>query len=54
MVFDLTAEFRVHENVRLLAGINNLLDESYYSRVRGDGIDPGNGRNYYVGMSLEF
>lgn len=54
MVFDLTAELRVHENVRILAGINNLLDESYYSRVRGDGIDPGNGRNYYVGMSLEF
>jgi Fe(3+) dicitrate transport protein len=54
MVWDLTAEYAVHENVRLLAGINNLFDESYYSRVRGDGIDPSNGRNFYVGASFEF
>jgi Fe(3+) dicitrate transport protein len=53
-VCDLTAEYKVHKNVRLLAGINNLLDESYYSRVRGDGIDPANGRNYYAGASFEF
>jgi Fe(3+) dicitrate transport protein len=54
MVFDLTAEYLVHENIRLLAGINNLFDESYYSRVTGAGIDPGYGRNFYVGTSLEF
>jgi Fe(3+) dicitrate transport protein len=54
MVWDLTAEVKVHENVRLVAGINNLLDESYFSRVRSDGIDPANGRNYYVGASFEF
>jgi Fe(3+) dicitrate transport protein len=53
-VWDLTAEVRVHENLRLLAGINNLFDEDYFSRVRGDGIDPANGRNFYVGASLEF
>lgn len=51
---DLTGEYRIHKNVRLLAGINNLFDESYYSRVRGDGIDPGNGRNCYIGASFEF
>ena len=54
MVWDLTAEYKVLENLRLLAGINNLLDESYYARVRNDGVDPANGRNYYVGASLEF
>ncbi|MBC7980124.1 MAG: TonB-dependent receptor, partial [Armatimonadetes bacterium] len=54
LVLDLTAEYLVHENVRILAGVNNLLDESYYARVTGGGIDPANGRNYYVGLSLEF
>lgn len=54
MVWDLTAEVKVHENVRLLAGINNIFDESYFSRVRTDGIDPASGRNYYVGASFEF
>jgi Fe(3+) dicitrate transport protein len=53
-VWDLTAEYKVHENLRLLAGINNLFDEEYFTRVRGDGIDPSNGRNFYVGASLEF
>ncbi|NJM37599.1 MAG: TonB-dependent receptor [Akkermansiaceae bacterium] len=54
MVWDLTAEYEFHKNVRLIAGINNLFDESYYSRVRGDGIDPSSGRNYYIGASFEF
>ncbi|MCU0752360.1 MAG: TonB-dependent receptor, partial [Akkermansiaceae bacterium] len=54
MVWDLTAECKIHENLRLIAGINNLFDESYFARVRNDGIDPANGRNYYVGASLEF
>lgn len=53
-VWDLTAEFSVHRHVRLLAGINNLFDADYFSRVRGDGIDPANGRNVYFGASLEF
>jgi Fe(3+) dicitrate transport protein len=54
MVWDLTAEYKIHENLRLIAGINNLFDESYFARVRNDGIDPANGRNYYFGASLEF
>lgn len=54
MVWDLTAECKVHEHLRILAGINNLLNESYFTRVRNDGIDPSNGRNYYVGCALEF
>lgn len=54
MVWDLTAEWKIHKNVSLLGGINNLLDESYYSRVTANGIDPGYGRNFYAGVSLKF
>lgn len=54
-VWDLTAEVKVYrDNVSIIAGINNLFDESYYSRVRGDGIDPAYGRNYYAGLALSF
>lgn len=55
MTWDLTAEFKVYKDtVSILAGINNLFDEDYYARVRGDGIDPAYGRNYYVGVSVKF
>jgi Fe(3+) dicitrate transport protein len=61
-VLDLTAEARVwsgdvagrEAELWLLAGINNALDEDYFSRVRANGIDPANGRNYYVGFRAEF
>jgi Fe(3+) dicitrate transport protein len=61
-VLDLTAEARVWtgdlagraSELWLLAGINNALDEDYYSRVRANGIDPANGRNYYLGLRAEF
>lgn len=53
-VWDLTAEYRVSENLRLIGGINNIFDEQYFARVRNDGIDPANGRNYYLGASIEF
>lgn len=51
---DLTAEVKVTKNFTAMAGLNNVFDESYYSRVRGDGIDPGYGRNFYVGGSFQF
>jgi len=55
MTWDLTAEIKVwKESVSLVAGINNLFDEDYYSRIRGDGIDPAYGRNYYLGVSVKF
>jgi Fe(3+) dicitrate transport protein len=54
-VWDLTAEWRVPgAPVRLIAGVNNVFDEDYYSRVRPDGIDPAPRRNYYLGAALEF
>ncbi len=55
MTWDLTAEFKVYkESVSLLAGVNNLFAEDYFSRIRSDGIDPAYGRNYYVGVSVKF
>jgi Fe(3+) dicitrate transport protein len=55
MVWDLTAEARVYKDiVSIHAGINNVFDEDYYSRITDSGIDPAYGRNYYVGFSLKF
>jgi Fe(3+) dicitrate transport protein len=54
MTWDLTAEVKVHENFTVMAGLNNVFDESYYARVRTDGIDPAYGRNFYVGGSVTF
>ena len=55
MIWDLTFEWKVYRNnLSVLAGINNLFDEDYYARIRGDGIDPAYGRNYYAGFSLAF
>ncbi|MBL9210797.1 MAG: TonB-dependent receptor plug domain-containing protein [Opitutaceae bacterium] len=54
-VWDLTAEWRVPGTVvRFIGGLNNVLDEDYYSRIRNDGIDPAPGRNVYVGAAIEF
>ena len=54
-VWDLTAEWRVPgAPLRLISGVNNVFDEDYYSRVRPDGIDPAQRRNFYLGAALEF
>jgi Fe(3+) dicitrate transport protein len=62
LVVDLTAEAKVwsgsvggaESELWLLCGVNNALDESYFSRVRSNGIDPANGRNYFIGLRAEF
>ena len=55
MTWDVTIEAKVYkEIVSVHAGINNLFDEDYYSRITDAGIDPGYGRNYYAGFSLKF
>lgn len=54
-VWDLTAEFQVYKDtLTLFGGINNLFDEHYYARVRGDGIDPAYERNFYAGATLKY
>lgn len=54
-VWDLMAEVKVwRDNVSVIAGINNLFDAAYYSRIRSDGIDPSAPRNWYAGVKIEF
>jgi Fe(3+) dicitrate transport protein len=54
-VWDLTAEVKIYKDrVSLMAGVNNIFNEQYYARIRGDGIDPAYGRNFYAGFSLTF
>ncbi len=39
-VFNLSGEFYLTTNLRLIAGITNLTDEKYYDRVFANGIEP--------------
>jgi Fe(3+) dicitrate transport protein len=54
-VWDLAAEARVYKDtVSVMAGINNIFNEDYYSRIRGDGIEVTQRRNYYAGLRFSF
>jgi Fe(3+) dicitrate transport protein len=53
-VFDLTADWSLTSQWTLSAGINNLLDKQYFSRVRSDGIAWALDRNFYAGASYQF
>jgi Fe(3+) dicitrate transport protein len=54
-VFNLSAEWYLTKNIRLIGGISNLADEKYYSRAFLTGlIDPAPGRSAYAGLSVEF
>jgi Fe(3+) dicitrate transport protein len=56
-IFNLSGEFYVTRNVRLIGGISNLGDKTYYSRVfpfGGGSIDPAPHRSGYAGLSVEF
>ena len=53
-VFDLLGELVLADQARINFGINNLFDENYYSRIRGNGIDPAPPRNVYAGFTVMF
>lgn len=54
-VWDLTGDVMMwKDRAKLFFGVNNLFDETYYSRVRSDGIEPLPGRNYYAGITISF
>ena len=54
-VWDLEVEAKLYKDwVRLIAGVNNLFDEDYSSRIRSDGIEPAARRTYYLGFSVSF
>ena len=55
VVFNVSADWKITKNVKLIAGVSNLGDEKYYSRVFFNGsIEPAPGRAGYAGLSLEF
>lgn len=51
---DFSAEYYVSKNCRLIAGVSNLTDQRYYSRVFGNLIEPAPGLNGYAGFSIGF
>jgi Fe(3+) dicitrate transport protein len=53
-VFDLSAEYQIDDSWSLQGGVNNLLDDDYYSRIRNDGIEPAAERTAYVGFRYQF
>jgi Fe(3+) dicitrate transport protein len=54
-VWDLVAEANVYkDHLSVFAGINNLFNEDYFSRVRSDGIEPALERTYYIGAKLSY
>ena len=53
-VFDLTSDINLTHNWLVSAGINNLFNREYYSRVRSDGVIWALQRNYYLGAVYKF
>ncbi|MBA2745525.1 MAG: TonB-dependent receptor [Flavisolibacter sp.] len=58
VVTDLTATFRFSKDLNIKAGINNVLDESYFTRraggYPGPGILPADGRTFFVSVGAKF
>ena len=52
-VLDFSLEYRPTRGWTLYGGVNNLLDEDYFSRVRNDGIEPALERTVYAGVRFE-
>jgi len=49
-VLDFSMEYRPAARWTVYGGVNNLLNEDYYSRVRSDGIEPALQRTVYAGV----
>ena len=55
-VTDLSGEYTVAGGLRLLAGVSNLTNRRYYSRVfisRGQ-LEPGRDRTFFAGVGYDF
>ena len=54
-IWNLSSEWYLTKNVRLIAGVSNLSDEKYYARAFLTGlIEPAPRRTGYAGVSAEF
>jgi Fe(3+) dicitrate transport protein len=54
----LTAAYKFSKYLNLKAGINNVLDERYFTRraggYPGPGLLPADGRTYFVSLGAKF
>lgn len=48
---DFAADYYLTPKLKLIAGVSNLLDKKYYSRVWQNGIEPAPGRAFYLGLA---
>ena len=53
-LLDMSGEYRVHDNARLFASVENLMDETYVAARRPAGARPGAPRTGWVGLKLDF
>ena len=51
VVLDLTGDWQLSRNIRLLAGVTNVTDRKYYNRVFQNGIEPAQRRKVYAGIA---
>jgi Fe(3+) dicitrate transport protein len=51
-ILDLSGDWQLSRNIRLLGGVTNMLDTKYYNRVFQNGIEPGTRRTVYAGIAL--
>jgi Fe(3+) dicitrate transport protein len=58
LVTDLTATYKFNQKFNLRAGVNNLLDENYFTRraggYPGPGLLPADGRTFFVSVGAKF
>jgi len=51
-IANLSGDLQLSRNLRVLGGVSNLADKSYYNRVFQNGIEPGRSRTVYAGVAL--
>ena len=51
-VLDLSGDWQIGRNIRLLGGISNLTNRKYYDRVFQNGIEPAARRKIYAGVAV--
>ena len=55
VVFNFAGDYKINKHLKIIAGVSNIGDEKYYSRVFFNGsIEPAPGRYGYGGISLTF
>ena len=56
-IFDFSAGFKINTSFTIKSGINNLLNEKYFTRrssgYPGPGILPGDGRTFFISLGAK-